>query len=94
MSKNKDFLSLKQKEYFSTADLAKLLGVSRVAIFKKIKSGKIKAEKVGKSYVIPRKEFEVVLGMFISNEQKKKIDESVKKAVKEYAETFRLLGKE
>jgi len=43
-------------KYLSTAELAKLLKVSRVAIFKKIKSGKIKGFKVGHNYVIPVEE--------------------------------------
>jgi len=43
-----------RKDYFTTQELAKLLGVSRVAVFKKIKSGELKAVLVGKSYLIPK----------------------------------------
>ncbi len=46
-----------KKEYLSTSELAKLLGVSRIAVFKKIKSGKIKAFKIGRNYVVPIEEF-------------------------------------
>jgi excisionase family DNA binding protein len=81
-------------EYLSTAELARLLGVSRIAVFKKIKSGKIKGFKIGRNYVIPREEFLRAIGTFISPEKKKEMDKIVQKAVREYGETFRLLGKE
>ena len=81
-------------KYISTTELAKLLHVSRIAIFKKIQSGKIKAVKVGRNYVIPREEALAVMGAFISSEKKDMIDRVVKDAVHEYGETLRLLGKE
>ena len=81
-------------KYISTAELAKLLHVSRVAVFKKIKSGKIKAFKIGRNYVIPMEEVLSAIGTFISPDKKSEIDSVVKKAVKEYSETFRLLGEE
>lgn len=40
--------------YISTADLARFLGISVVAIFKRIKKGQIKAVKIGRSYALPR----------------------------------------
>ena len=40
--------------YISAAELAKILGISHVAVFKRIKSGKIKAIKIGRTYAIPR----------------------------------------
>lgn len=83
-----------QKAFFTSAEIAKVLGVSRTAVFKKIQSGQIKAIKVGRNYIIPRNEFETILGQFVAPEQKKDIEAAVKKAVGQYAETFRLLGKE
>lgn len=87
---NKD----KNKAYFTTAELAKLLNVSRVAIFKKIKSGKIKGFKIGRNYVIPTEEFLKAAGTFVSEERKDEIEKIVKKAVKEYGEALKLLGEE
>ncbi|MEI6238438.1 MAG: excisionase family DNA-binding protein [bacterium] len=83
-----------QKKYISTSELAKLLHVSRIAVFKKIKLGKVKAFKVGRNYVIPIEEVMSAIGTFISSDKKTEIDEVVKKAVEEYGETLRLLGKE
>jgi excisionase family DNA binding protein len=85
---------MKNKDFLSTAELAKILGISRVAVFKKIQNGEIKADKVGRSYVISRKELGVILGSVLSPEKKKEIEKIVNKAVKEYGETFKLLGKE
>ncbi len=87
---NKD----KKASYLSSTELARLLGVSRVAVFKKIKSGKIKGFKVGRNYVIPAEEFMTAVGTFISQEKKDEISQIVKKAVKEYGETLKLLGEE
>ena len=39
--------------YISTAELAKFLGISQVAVCKRIKNGQIKAVKIGRSYGIP-----------------------------------------
>ncbi|MEI7463023.1 MAG: helix-turn-helix domain-containing protein [Candidatus Taylorbacteria bacterium] len=81
-------------QYISTAELAKLLHVSRIAVFKKIQSGKIKAFKIGRNYVIPIEEVMSAIGTFISTDKKSEIDNVVKRAVKEYGETLRLLGEE
>lgn len=50
-----------QKEFISIPECARLLGVSRVAVFKRVQQGTIKAEKVGRSYVIAVRELETVV---------------------------------
>lgn len=82
------------KNLFSTAEVAKLLGISRVAVFKKIKSGQIKAKRVGRNFIINRKDLLDVLGTVLSEEKKRDIDSAVKKIVEEYGETLQLLGQE
>ncbi len=72
-----------KKQYLSTAEFAKLLNVSRITVFKKIQSGKIKGFKIGRNYVIPVEEFMAAAGTFISQERKGQIDEVIKKAVAE-----------
>ncbi len=81
------------KEFLTTTELAELLGISRIAVFKKIKSGAIKAEKVGRNYVIRKKDLGFILGQILSKKDKSEIEKAVKKVVKEYGETLRLLGK-
>lgn len=83
-----------EKNFFSTTEVAEILGISRIAVFRKIKSGKIKAEKAGRGFVISREELDNFLGSVLSKESKQIIDEAVKKAVREYHETLKLLGQE
>lgn len=87
-----------KKLYISVAELAKMLGISRVAVFNRIKKGQIPAEKIGRSYAISMENVnEIVQGInlkTLSEDQKEVIKKSVKKTVKEYGETLRLLGKE
>ena len=85
---------MKNKDFLSTTELARILGISRVAVFKKIKSGKIRAKKVGRNFVISQSDLPAVLGAVVNEEQKKNINQAVKKAVRQYSETFRLLGQE
>ena len=78
----------------STSELAKLLGISRIAVFKKIKKGEIKAAKIGRNFVISKNNLPEILGKVLSEEKKQEIDRAVKKTIKEYGETLRMLGKE
>ena len=82
------------KEFLSTTEAAKILGISRIAVFKKIKSGDIPAKKVGRSFIIEKKDLSNVLSAVLSAEEKREIEKSVKKTIKEYGQTLKLLGKE
>lgn len=94
---NKDFM-IKNNKYISVAELAKKLGISRIAVFKRIQKGQINAEKVGRSYVISMDDVDNITGVNkhknLTDDQKKDIKKAVKKIVKEYGETLRLLGQE
>ena len=81
------------KEFLSTSEVAKLLGISRIAVFKKIKSGNMKARKIGRNFAVDRKDLDV-LGTVLRDDKKQEIERTVQKTVKEYGETLRLLGKE
>ena len=85
-----------QKHWISTTKAAELLGVSRITVFNKIKQGILKAEKIGRNYVISTEEVNRFLGkkMPLSEEEKARIDEAVKRAVKQYGAALRMLGKE
>lgn len=82
------------KKFLSTTELAKLLGISRIAVFKKIKKGDIKAKKVGRNFIIEAKDIGEIWDRFLTKKQKKELDLAVDKTVKEYGETLRLLGQE
>lgn len=87
-----------KKVYISVAELAKMLGISRIAVFNRIKKGQIPADKIGRSYAIPMEYvndlIQGVSSKALNEEKKGEIKEAVKKVVKEYGETLRLLGKE
>lgn len=82
------------KKTLSTTELAKILGISRIAVFKRVKSGHIKARKVGRNFIIELKELPKILGTVLNKNLKREIDASVDKTVKEYGDTLKLLGKE
>jgi excisionase family DNA binding protein len=81
-----------QTRYLSTTQLASILGISRIAVFKKIKSGEIKAIRIGRNYAIDSSQLGGILRQNLNEEDKSLIDRAVSKAVKEYGETMRLLG--
>ncbi len=80
--------------YLTIPQLAKLMGISRVTVYRKVKAGEIPAVKVGHTYVISESEITKVLSRKLSPEGKKRIEASVNKVVKEYGEVLKLLGKE
>ena len=85
---------MENKDLITTAELAKILGISRIAVFKRIKRGQIKAIRVGRNFVIPRDSLPEVLGQVLSKKNKREIETAVKKTVREYGQTLRLLGNE
>ena len=81
-------------KYLTVSQLAEILGVSRIAVHKKIKNGDIKAEKIGNMYVIPKSYISEILGQTLSTSRKKIIKKAVHKVVKEYGEVLIKLGNE
>lgn len=88
----------KKAIYISVAELAKMLGISRIAVFNKIKKGQIPAERIGRSYAISMEHVnEIISGSgpeVLTADKKEEIKKAVEKVVKEYGETLKLLGKE
>lgn len=85
---------MENSEYISIPQLAKTLGISRIAVYKKVKKGQIKAIRIGRSFAIPRKYLTDITGKTLSKKDEKIIDEAVKKTFKEYGELLKLLGRE
>ncbi len=81
-----------RNDYYTTSELAELMGVSRVTVFNMIKDGRLQAERIGKNYLIPKN----ALGIHadLTDEQKHKITDAVEKTVKEYGEALKLLANE
>lgn len=79
------------KKYLSTIEAAKILGISRIAVFQKIKSGEIKAKKIGRNYVIKSIDLQTPLQKEISFKAQCRIDQAIKKTIREYGEALRML---
>jgi excisionase family DNA binding protein len=82
------------KKIFSIKEVADLLGVDRVTVYRWVKSGKVRAELIGKSYVISVEDLPHHLLGELSEEKKGQIRDAVTQALKEYGETFRALARE
>lgn len=80
-----------ENKFISTTEMAKILGISRVAVYKRIKKGQIKAVKVGRNYVINKEDLGGILNGDLTKKDKEMIDEFVKRMVREYGETLELL---
>jgi len=74
--------------------LAELLGVSRIAIYKRVKKGQIPAKKIGRTYVITDRTVANILGKKVTGKGKKRIDAAVRRTVREYGEVLKQLSKE
>jgi excisionase family DNA binding protein len=85
---------MEKNKYISMSEFAKSLGVSRIAVYKKIKKGQIKAIRIGRSFAIPKKYLTDIMGKTLSKKDKMIIDKAVEKTIKEYGEVLRLLGRE
>ena len=82
-----------KEQFVSTSELAKILGLSRSAIHKKIKSGEIEAERVGRSYLVPKNSIPG-LSTRITERQREIISEAVHRTAVEYGEVLERLGRE
>lgn len=82
------------KKPLSTNEVSKILGISRQAVFKKIKTGQIKARKIGRNFFIDDKDLLEILDVSLSEKRKIEIEKAVDKTIREYGETLKLLGRE
>jgi len=83
-----------RKQYITIPELAKLLGVSRITIYNRVKKGEIPATRIGRTYIIDDQTIKDILGKEVTTEGAKRIDAAVRKTVLEYGEVLKLLGKE
>jgi len=82
------------EKYLTIPELAKLLGVSRIAIYNRVKKGQIPATRIGRTYVIKDQTIANILGNKVTRRGKQRIDGAVRKTVQEYGEVLKQLGKE
>ncbi len=82
------------QEFLTTSELAAIIGVSRVTIYKRIKKGDIDAIRIGRNYVVPKHYVSEVYKRKITATRKKLIEKAVRKVVKEYGDVLIKLGQE
>lgn len=82
-----------ENEFISTIEAAQILGVSRVTVFNMVKDGRLKAKKVGRNYIIRRRDLGDIFKN-LSSKEKQKTSSAVKRVVHDYSETLKLLGNE
>ena len=63
-------------------------------VFRRIKAGKIEAEKVGRNYIISHTSLVEALGRAVGNKKKEEIERVIDRALEEYGDVFKKLGRE
>ena len=88
---------LSQKQYLTVPELALILGISRIAVYKKVKKGHILAIRIGRNFAIPT---DYIKSNIADIEQTLKAEvellstkELMLKAFKHYGKVFKRLGK-
>ncbi|HOP61031.1 MAG TPA: helix-turn-helix domain-containing protein [Candidatus Saccharicenans sp.] len=85
---------MERNEFLTIPQLARLLGLSRIAVYNRVKSGEIKAIRIGRTYAINTEDIADILGKTLTKKGREEIDRAIKKTVDEYGEVLRLLGQE
>jgi len=49
-------MSIKEKDYYTTTELAKVLKISRISVFKRVRQGSILGQKIGRDFIIFKKD--------------------------------------
>jgi len=83
-----------EKAWYSVAEAADLLRISRIAVHKRIKAGVLPAVRVGRAYVIPAEELLGLASGKLTDQDRKELDTAVARVVKDYGTTLKMLGKE
>ena len=81
------------EKYLTIPELAKLLGVSRIAVYRRVKKGQIPATKIGRTYVITDRTIATILGKQVTDKGKALIEDAVRRTVREYGEVLKLMAR-
>jgi len=85
---------MENNKYITIPQMAKILGLSRIAVYKKVKKGEIEAIRIGRNYAIHKKSVANILGKDLKEKDKNEIDKAVKKTLEEYGDVLKRLGRE
>lgn len=84
---------VKQK-YITIPQLAKLLGLSRIEVYRRVRKGQIPAIRIGRNYAISDRDIAQILGEKMSSKAKTEVKTACKKVVREYGEVLKKLSRE
>lgn len=81
----------KKEKILSVVEVARMMGISRTQVLRKINKGEIQAQRVGRAYIIPASG---LTGIYrpLSDQDKKDVETAVEKTLKEYGEVIRKLA--
>jgi len=79
------------KKYLTIPEAARIVGISRIAVYKRVKKGKIKALRIGRNYAIPKKVLMDILGKNLKAQGKRAISSAIEKMVEGYGKTLESL---
>lgn len=48
-----------EKDFYTIAELAKILGISRISVFKRVRRDSIKGQKMGQNFIIFKKDVDL-----------------------------------
>jgi excisionase family DNA binding protein len=82
------------EKWVTIPELATQMGLSRIAVYYKVKTGEIPARKIGRNYAISEDTVCHILGQKLTQKDKDRIGLVVRLAVKDYGEVFRWLANE
>jgi len=85
---------MKKGKFITIPELAKILGISRIAVYKRVRKGQVKAIRIGRNFAVDQKYVLNILGKSLGQKDKREIDNAVKKTVEQYGQTLKLLGSE
>lgn len=52
-------MGIKDKDFYTITELAKVLKISRVSVFKRVRQGSIKGQKMGYNFIIFKKDLDL-----------------------------------
>jgi len=48
-----------EKNFYTVKELAEILGISRISVFKRVKQGSIKGQRLGRNFIILKKDINI-----------------------------------
>lgn len=84
---------MQHQDFYTIPDLAKLIGLSRSQVFRRVKANLIPHQKVGHEYLIPKEYVDSILGEMTVSDQKK-IEKAVNRVIRQYGDVIKKLGEQ